>query len=54
MAGKGDNQRPVDYKRFGNNFDDIKWKSKEVEEDEDDSNDSSGAKTKHGDGTQLR
>jgi len=33
VNGKGDTYRPVDSKKFRNNYDEIKWKSKEKKED---------------------
>jgi hypothetical protein len=29
QAGKGDTYRPVDVKKYNDNFDSIKWKSKD-------------------------
>ena len=29
QAGKGDKYRPVDVKKYNDNFDQIKWKSKD-------------------------
>ncbi len=29
QAGKGDKYRPVDIKKYNNNFDSIKWKNKD-------------------------
>jgi hypothetical protein len=35
QAGKGDKYRPVDKKKYNDNFDSIKWKSKESKEKKD-------------------
>jgi len=32
MSGKGDKQRPTDFKKWSNNYDNIKWTREEDEE----------------------
>jgi len=35
QAGKGGKYRPVDYKKYNSNFDDIKWPKKDKKEKKD-------------------